>query len=100
MKTNDKVVCVDDNYTGLDHPALLIPDGVPVRDTVYTITGWFATNSLQWMFWRNDKDRVSIAGVRCLCDGEEIGWRADRFRLVSEVGHPPIAVEQPQEAGV
>jgi hypothetical protein len=28
--------------------------------------------------------------------GCKYGFRPERFRLVSEVGHPPISIQQPQ----
>jgi hypothetical protein len=78
MKTGDKVVCVDDAGWLLspEHPHL-----TPKKGEVYMVMGveYFG----------------AVFAVSLVGGNEEDFYRASRFRLVSEVGHPPIALQQP-----
>jgi len=97
MKTGDKIVCVDDQFSELkEHPYVIMPDGCPVKDQVYCADQMFPERSLFWRGNTNETIRLVVCGMRVLLEGEEIGWPAECFRLVSEIGHPPIQVEQPE----
>lgn len=80
MKTGDKVVCVDDQGW-LERPDY--PHLTPKKDEVYTV---------------KELDRFgAILAISLVGGNDDDFYRASRFRLVSEVGHPPVQVEQPIE---
>lgn len=78
MKPNDKVVCVNDSPGAVTGERLLEKDKVYVTERTVSPPIYEGYG-------------VFIVGV-------PRAWRANRFRLVSEVGHPPVAIEQPVTA--
>jgi len=91
MKAGDKVVCVDDGPGKGKNHLHGKPSGLK-RGQVYYLTAVWAGNYYPVI--------VSVAGVKLpktLKDKKQIGFRADRFRLVSEVGHPPVQIAEPVE---
>lgn len=91
MKTNDKVVCVDD--TPARNPnSTVYGKKLLIRGQVYCVEALEFTP-------RNKTPMLFVSGVEKgwhRSYGIPWGWDVARFRLVSEVGHPPIAIEQPQ----
>jgi hypothetical protein len=72
---NDKVVCVDDRNF---NPRNLTPWGVVVKGSVYVVEGTVFINGTHGLL---------IVGKPCIdkYDGENVGWRAIRFRKLSEM---------------
>ncbi len=100
MKTNDKVVCVDDGPVRRCETATMyaFPNGLPVKGQVYVVIGIFQP-SFVGRYYINTIG-IQVSGKPAILFGTDTGWHPRRFRLVSEVGHPPIEVEQPQAAEV
>lgn len=95
MKAGDKVVCVDDNfdrpYNQVQKQHGYTPSAWPVRGQVYVIREIETDVESGFLCIR----LVGIVGQIHPWFNKEGAFLASRFRLVSEVGHPPIAVEQP-----
>ena len=97
MKAGDKVVCVDDNYTKWAARWLKFYPGwprMPKKGEVYFV---------EVMTQEHDGPYVTLLGFDwilqgpCREEGERTRFKAQRFRLVSEVGHPPVAVQVPAQ---
>lgn len=92
FKPGDKVVCVDDSSTKLS--TRIYPNGYIIRGKVYVVTEFFLKGQYCARGHSpNYHDSVSILGkpIVSSISGDKLVWNAYRFRLVSEVGHPPIA---------
>lgn len=90
MKAGDKVVCIKDNWTVLPHWKAM-PSAWPKCGQVYTVRRIEyipprGPHKEGWGIWL-----VGITGDINPHTGIEVGFQARWFRLVSEVGHPPIA---------
>ena|ERR1051326_4819052 len=98
MKAGDKVVCVDDGPSKIGNPFCdkqhSAPRGWLTKGIVYLVEQARGPE-LVGGFYFSDSALV-VLGKPSLIRGHEVGWSASRFRLLSEVGHPPVAVEQPE----
>ncbi len=86
MKAGDKVVCVDDNWTGC--PGMELHKKLPKKGEVYCVREVRISTM-------NGKPVIHLIGLVSKTNpwsGKEQGFRASRFRPVAEVGHPPISV--------
>lgn len=100
MKAGDKVVCVYDGVLPWSHE-FHHPNGRPIRDEVYCVERYFPPYS--WCEGGKLDGRfggaLRIVGKPLIHTATGTVWvyRACDFRPFSEVGHPPIEVEQPLE---
>lgn len=78
MNISDKVVCVDASpKAGLNYDGYSYPDGWITEGSVYVVVGFYADPS---------GTGLRLAGKRSLGPkGNDGGWFAWRFRLLSEV---------------
>jgi hypothetical protein len=80
FKPNDKVVCVE---TPEDYGTHVRPNGPVIKGQVYCVTEIAP-----------DRNSVKIAGKPTFFYGFEAFWIGRLFRLVSEVGHPEVNLEE------
>lgn len=79
FKISDKVVCVDDAF---EVSQSLTYSSLPRKGVVYVIKGFCAA----YPFERGDEPAAWLVGIRAVIyKGDEIPFRASRFRLLSEV---------------
>src|SRR5262245_12822299 len=90
MKAGDKVVCVDDGRGRNRHSTAFKTR--PLRKGMVYVVSSVINNH------RRGKLMLNLVGVPAQWHtrfNEPWGWASERFRLVSEVGHPPVALERP-----
>jgi hypothetical protein len=89
----DRVVAINTKLSGPLSPVgnynahpYLFPDGPLRGDVVYRVDEVANRPNAQGLF---------LNGMRVTYNHAEIPWDSLRFRRVQDVGHPPIAVKQP-----
>lgn len=94
MKAGDKVVCVDDE--GQSHASIKGGDAVK-KGLVYVVREVVPDP------WHVKPDNygyglrlIGLHGGIWIRFGEEATYHPRRFRLVAEVGHPPVAIQKPE----
>lgn len=89
---NDKVVCINDDWTKVISWTVkfgVCPTEFPKKDKVYTVRDL-----------RPGRERspwvIALVGIQGSLndDGTERYFPAQRFRLVSEVGHPAVNLQE------
>ncbi len=98
MKTGSKVVCVDDSVQPWDGD-FFSPNGDPIKGEVYCVGEYVVEGSFfNGFLMRGEGDGVTIVGKPTyhIATGVEWTHMAKCFRLVSEVGHPPVQQVIPQ----
>lgn len=93
FRIGDKVVCVDDDFTESKH-FKAIPSRWPKKGVIYYVRHVDYISPRPpwpegWGIWL-----VGIIGDIHPVSGIEVGFSASRFRLLSEVGHPPIQLSR------
>jgi len=98
MKAGDKVVCIDDSDSPWSHNYVR-PNGPPKKGTVYVVKALLLVGDELNGFRLPPQggNGIQILGLPTIWIKRNVEWcfMANRFRLVSEVGHPPVAIEQP-----
>ncbi len=89
MKAGDKVVCVDDVFAA---DCRWKYSELPKKQTVYVVRDvrlGYQKRKLQ--------PGILLVGIfgKTSPHGREYGFKPERFRPLSEAGHPPVALAQP-----
>jgi hypothetical protein len=88
FRPNDKVVRVGGKPEGRRRH----PQGCPHFGRVYVVEECWQAHTGIWLL-------MPVGFTPMYNDiGQRMGWPADAFRLVSEVGHPAVSIEQCEEA--
>ncbi len=88
MKLNDQIICVNAEPNKNKKPGRRIPDGTLVEGEVYTVIG----------FDENGDPIITCKRVKNGF-GENVGWRKDRFRPVTEADGVDLSEEEPADEG-
>ncbi len=93
MKAGQKVVCVDKSHS-VGQPWMWPFEDLLDLQTVYVLAEIEESGMGGFCTWPVGFPEAPIH------DNDQWWFELERFRLVSEVGHPPVSLEVPEEAGV
>lgn len=93
FRIGDKVVCVDDDFSMFQQFSNRVSEW-PRRGVVYIVRE--TEDMPAFLIWPAELGirLLGIIGLPHPFTGTEQAFRASRFRLVSEVGHPPIQLSR------
>lgn len=87
MTINDKVVCVDGNFSDCAGWDMQFVGGIPIEGQVYVVRGHH--------YCPGDRTvGLQLVGLAIFCNGLEVGFRCKRFRRLGAVGSSASRAEK------